>query len=57
MRTNIYFLSYLAQFFLDEKYFRQICRKYTNFMFSNFFSDNRVAYEMIWKNILGSDRP
>ena len=29
----------------------------TYIMFSNFFPENRVVYEIIWKNILQPDRP
>jgi len=30
MKTNIYFLSYLARFFLEQKCFKQICRENQN---------------------------
>jgi len=26
-------------------------------MFSNFFSENRAGYEMMWKNVVKKDRP
>jgi hypothetical protein len=29
----------------------------THLMFNNFFSENRAVYEIMWKNILDTDRP
>jgi hypothetical protein len=60
MKTNIQFLSYLAQFFLEWEMFRtKVVEKNQNkhFVFSNlfFFSfliENRAVYEKIWKNIV-----
>ena len=35
------------------------CREHQNtyFIFNNLFSENRVVYEIMWKNIVESDRP
>ena len=37
----------------------KICREYqnTHFMFNNIFSENRTAYEILWKNIVKRGRP
>jgi len=29
----------------------------THFVFSNFIFENRVVYEIMWENIVGTDRP
>ena len=29
----------------------------THFVFSNFFSENRAVYEIMWKNMVEPDRP
>ena len=29
----------------------------THFMFNNFFSENRVVYEIMWKNAVEPERP
>jgi len=57
MKTNIHFLSYLAQLFYNEKRFRQNCRENqnTHFVFNNFYSDNHTVYEIMWKNIVATD--
>jgi hypothetical protein len=59
MRTNIHFLSYLTQFFLEwEKLRTQVVQKIkAHFMFNNFFSENHGIYEVMWKNIVQPNRP
>jgi hypothetical protein len=32
-------------------------KKKTHFVFNNFFSENHVVYEIIWKNVVESGRP
>jgi hypothetical protein len=56
MKTDINFLSYLAQILLQI--FRHICRKNRNshFVLKDFF-ENRAVYEIRWKNIVEPDRP
>ena len=29
----------------------------TNFVFNNFFFENRAFFEIMWKNMVGPDRP
>jgi hypothetical protein len=29
----------------------------THFMLNHFFSENRAVYEIMWKNMVGPDRP
>ena len=38
---------------------KRICRENQNtqFVFSNFFSENRAVYEITWKNMVQPDRP
>ena len=54
MGTNVQFWSYLVHFFLEWDVADKSCRESqnTHFMFNNvFFSENRVFYEIIWKNV------
>ena len=60
MKTNIHFLSYLAQFLLRMKNVSHKSRREnqnTHFVFSNIFFENRAVYEKLWKNILERGRP
>ena len=53
MKTNIHFLSYFTQFFLERKTFHtNVVQKIkTHFMFKNFFFfGNYAAYEKMWKD-------
>ena len=57
MKTNIlvYFLSYLAHFFLEREMFQATAVEdiKTRFYLQRFFfSENRTVYEKMWKNIL-----
>jgi len=59
MKTNIYFLSFLDQFFLEWEMFQTnwwTNSKYT-FFFNNFFFENRAAYEIMWKNTVEPGKP
>jgi len=50
MKTNIHFLSYLAQFFLErEMYQTRVLEEIkTHFMFNKFFFlENRAVYEIM----------
>jgi len=41
----------------NEKYFRQVVQKIkTHFVFSNRFSENRAVCEIVWQNVVQSDR-
>jgi hypothetical protein len=42
-----------------RKFSDRNCRENQNtqFMFNNFFSENRTFYEIMWKNTVESDRP
>jgi len=57
MKTNIHLCSYLAQSFLEQKMFQtNIAQKIkTHILCSILFSENRVFYELMWKNIVQSD--
>jgi len=55
MKTNIYFLSYLAHFFLEREIFqtKYVEKVKTHFVFGHlffFFLENRAVYEVIRKN-------
>ena len=52
MKTNIYFRSYLAQFFVELKIFQtKVVEKLeTHILCSLTFFDNCAVYEIIWKN-------
>jgi hypothetical protein len=55
MRTNIYFSSYLAQFFI-ECFRQKLQRKSKHILYLNFFSENRDVYEIMSKNMVEPDR-
>jgi hypothetical protein len=61
METNLYFLSYLAQFFLEWEMFQtKFEEKITTHILCSipvFFFENRVIYEIMWKNVVVPDRP
>ena len=59
MKTNIHFLAYLAQFFLEFKYFGQTVQKIKKrllFSMSLFFFENRAVYEVVWENVAAGHR-
>ena len=51
MKTNAYFLSYLAHLFLEWEMFQtKIVEKIkTHILCSGTFSENRAVYEIMWK--------
>jgi hypothetical protein len=57
MQTNVHFLSYLAQFFLQWEMFETKFRENqnTHFKFSNYFS--HAVNEIMWINIVEPGRP
>jgi hypothetical protein len=59
MNSYVYLWQYLDQFFLNEKCFRQkLYRKSKHkFYVRNFFSENHVVYEIIWKKCGKPDKP
>jgi hypothetical protein len=59
MKTNKYFLSYLAGFFLELGMFMaKIVEKIrTHILCSVTFLKNHAIYEIICKNVVGLDRP
>ena len=61
MKTTTYFLSYLAEFFLELEMFQtKISQKIKTYILCSvyfFFSENRAVYEIIWKTIVEPDRP
>jgi hypothetical protein len=46
-------------FFLEWEIFQAkiVENQNTHFMFSDFFSENRAVYEIMWKNMVEPDRP
>jgi hypothetical protein len=57
MTTNVYFWSYLAQFFVEYKMFKKNSEEIiTNFIFNNRFFEFRAFYEKMWKHIVERDR-
>jgi len=56
--TNLYIstmsLILLRMRNVPDKIFQ---RNSTRFMFDNIFSENRALYEILWKNMVQSDRP
>ena len=60
MKTNIGFWSYLVHFFLESKnvFETKFVEKIeTHIFYSITFFDNRVIYEIVWKNGLERGRP
>jgi hypothetical protein len=60
MKTNTYFRSYLAQFFLESEMFQTNIVdeiKKQNLFTIIFFSENGDTYEIIWKNTVELGRP
>jgi len=58
MKTDVHFLSYLAQFFLERKTFRtNVVQKIKTHIVSSrtFFSGNYSAYEKMWKNYYSAE--
>ena len=54
MKTNTHFLSYLARFFLEWVMFQtKVVEKIkTHILYSVTFFENRVFYEIMWKNVV-----
>jgi len=50
MKTDIHFLSYLAQFFVDKIKTHILCSVII-------FFENRAVYEIMWKNVVERGRP
>ena len=59
MNTNIYFWSYLAQFFLAWEIFQMkvVEKIQTHILCSVTFFDSRSFCEIMWKNIVEQGRP
>ena len=64
MKTNIHFLSYLAQFFLERELFQtKLAEKIKthvlcslNSLFLLFFFENCTVYEVMWNNTVQPGR-
>jgi hypothetical protein len=52
-------IQYLAEFLIEQEMFQKKVEEKmkTHFMFSNLFLENRVVYEIMWKNTVQPDRP
>jgi len=60
MKTNIRFWSYLAHFFLEWEMFQtKVVEKIKTHILCSvfFFFENRVVYEITWKNLIERGRP
>jgi len=59
VKTNIHFLSYRAQFFLEWAMFRtEVVQEIkTHFMFSNSPPENSAVCEIMWKHVVEGDCP
>ena len=58
MKHNLHFLSYLSQFFIEREMFQiKFVEKIIAYILCSFFSENRTAYEIMWKSNVQSDRP
>jgi hypothetical protein len=59
MRSTRHFLSYLDQLFLEWEMFHiNVVEKIeSHILLSVIFFENRAVYEIMWKNIVESDRP
>jgi hypothetical protein len=59
MKTYVHLWQYLAEFSLESEMFQKRAAEKikTNFVFNDFFSENRAVYEIIWKNMVELDRP
>ena len=60
MKTNIHFLSYLAQLFLEWEIFQtKVAEKIESRILCSvtFFFENRAVHEIVWKNIVEPNRP
>jgi hypothetical protein len=58
MKTNVHFLSNLAQFLELEIFQTKVVENIkTHVLCSVTFLNSRVVYEKMWKNIVKPDRP
>ena len=57
MKTNLHFLSYLAQFFLELQTFQtKVLEKIkVHTSCSILFPENHAVYEIMWKNMVQPD--
>jgi hypothetical protein len=55
MKTNIHFLLYRTQLFVEWEMFQtKVVEKIkTHFMFNNLLFESHAIYEVMWKNIVG----
>jgi hypothetical protein len=58
MKTYVPLCIYLAAFFLEWEMFeiKVVEKTKTHFVFNNFFFENRVVHDMMWKNMVEPDR-
>jgi len=58
MKTDIHFLSYLAQFFLEWETFQtKLIEREKNIFYIQYFFENNAFYEIMWKNTVEQDWP
>ena len=58
MEKYVNLLQYLAEFFLEWEMFhtKVVKNVKTHILYSIFFSENRVIYEIMWKSIAEPER-
>ena len=60
MKAYVHLWSYVAQYFLEwEMFYAEVVEKIETHILCSmiFFSENRVLYKIMWKNIVQPDRP
>ena len=59
MKTNTHFLSYLSNFFLEREMFgtKFVKKIETHILCQITLFENPTVYEILWENIVESDRP
>ena len=59
MKRYAHLREYLVHFFLGSEMFQTkfVEKIRTHFIFSNFFSENRAFYEVMWKKSVEQGRP
>ncbi len=59
MKTTVFFIICVSVFLRMRNFSDESFRgnQNTHFVFNNFFFENRVFFQIIWKNIVQPDRP
>jgi hypothetical protein len=59
MKPYVHLCQYFAEFLLLREMFHTkfVEKIRTHFIYNNFLSVNRAVHELMWKNVVGPDRP